>query len=664
MSDTQGANLEGNMPGIGTAPPTTGIARSPLQLPSALQGLAGFFQQTQKPPPKFQPPKPPVLTEKQANQRPEHTGGAASMAPVPPTIPVPTGGFSPYIKTQDRRDPNQWGDPVRFQRLPATFEVTPLFHSIGQMLSGAGGDVGEAASGLTYHSANYWKGFMLGQDHMMKMAREGQALHSAQLEEALTNRILNHKNTVAEYLRAAGGDGAKLATVKINGVSLYDALHDNAFRDGDTNAQAMFENGEPLEHIMNYLADADKNLRDLQAARTKAADQEAEDAAAYGVGPLAGGTASEQGEGTRLLHDKPGEAQADPEQRQPAKADTADTPDWAKGLDPVVVGAVEDRFRGAPRDPKENKYLARSADEKEKLLEAEVNKLLDDAHAGRVKPNEVMDKLRKIAGSRIADDAEGVAKYKRPGFGSGAGTGGRNSDYFQMLDNIAAAADPPDPDRGHRGFIANSYTEQQNFINSPSIRLVQDRINALPADADEIKRDVLILKQKGYSMNDLNWKGIEDSWLGGNMDFQKIRSDMMAYSTAFQTIQGGGKATLGGTRDVEATFPPQSPLATYFNVIKGHMGDIRGQILAKHKDWESRGGDPAFMPRGDKDIEKQIDDYWRMDPKSGAKPYDPKNPDNDRIKKKAGPWGPAGEYYWTDADPINRDNPKNWKRVE
>lgn len=650
MSDTSGASdLQNDMPALG--PQTGNVRGPPMQLPSALQGLAKFFNQTQPRPPQGPPgpkipPKPP-LTEAQANQPPQHTGKPASLAPLPAIVPTPSGGFTPYIPTPNKREIEQWTDPVRFPRLPATFELPGLFNRAGQYFAQAGGQTGDLASQLSGHSMAYIDAFMKAQDWKMKIEREGIANASSRLEESITNRLIDYKNTFSAY-RAAGGENKLL-----NGVDLYHAQWENAIKDGDTNAIAMFEAGRPLKEIEAYLAEADKNLRDLQAARQKAGDQEAEDAAAHGIGPKA--------EANDAFN-------ANPTPTQPAAtatAPTADTPDWAKGLDPTVVDTTERHFRGAAL-PGENKIIGRFADGKVGEMDTAVNKVIDDAHAGRIKPDEVMPAIRKIVGPRIAADAEGVGSYSQPGFGSGMGSGGsqRASDYARLLDDIAKAADPPDVEHGHLGFVANGYALQDEFKKNNQIRTVQDRINALPADADEVRGDVYALRQKGYSMNDINWQGIEDQLLAGNSDFQKIRSDMIAYSTAFQTIQGGGRATLGGTRDVEATFPAQAPLSTYFSVMKGHMGDMRGQISSKHKDWESRGGNPNLMPRGDRGVERRIDDYWRMDPKSGAFPYDPKNPDNDRIKKPAGTWGPAGEYYWTDAVPTNRDDPRNWKRVE
>jgi hypothetical protein len=660
MSDTQGANLEGDMPGIDTAqsPPTTGIARSPLQLPSALQGLAKFQQSQGKPAPKFQPPKPPALTEEQARLPPQHTGKPASFAPVPATVNVPTGGFTPFIKTQDKRDISQWGDAVRYPRLPATFELGGMFNQIGQYFAQAGGDVGEAASQLTYHSQAYWDGFMKGQDHKMKMAIEQQALYSKQLENSITNRLIDNKNTIDSYMRAAGGDATKLGSVRLNGVDLYHALYDVALKNQDEQAQRMLEAGEPLEHVINYLHDADKNLRDLQAARQKAGDQEADDAAAYGLGPKAG----TGGAGSGWEQTAPRDQATQPPATAP-KEDDPNAPDWAKGLDPKLVAATEDAFRGSTPSP--DKTVARAAATHAKEMDVAVNKILDDAHAGRIKPDEVMPAIRKAVGPRIAADAEGVANYSRPGFGSGAGGSGsqRQGDYAQLLDAIARAANPGDKD-GVGGFVATHYKEQEDFRNNNQIRTALIRTRDLPAMADEVKQDISILRNKQYNMNDLNWQGVKDHFVAGNPDFQKLYSDMLAYSTAYQTIISGGRATLGGTRDVEASFPSQSPLATYFNVIKGHMGGVRGILSGYHADWESKGGKPTNMPRGDPAIEKRIDNYWRMDPNTGAFPYDPNNPDNDRIKKKAGPWGPAGDYYWTNADPVNRNNPRNWMPVK
>lgn len=662
MSDISGASdLQNDMPALG--PQTGNVRGPPMQLPSALQGLAKFFHQTQPqapqapPSPKI-PPKPP-LTEAQAHQPPQHTGKPASFAPVPPIVPTPSGGFTPYIPTPNKREIDQWTDAVRFPRLPATFEVPGLLNRAGQYFAQAGGPVGDYASQLSGHSQAYIDAFMNAQEWKMKMAKEGQALASSQLEDAISNRLVDYKNTIAEY-RNAGGPN-KL----VGGVDMYHALWENAIKDGDQPAQRMFENGESLEHIINYLHDADKNLRDLQATRQKASDQEAEDATAYGLGPKAEADPAWQTtpEAAPAPTPSPKVAAAPRDQTQPPApkdatpppdqpTETADTPDWAKGLDPKLVDAAEQHFRGDIRAG-ENKYVGRAADRYARQMDVEVNKVLDDAHAGRIKPSEVMDKIRKVVGPRIAADAQNVADYSQPGFGSGMGSGGsqRAGDYARLLDDIAKAADPPDVEHGHPGFVANNYALQDEFKKNNQIRTALIRTQDLPAMADEVKQDVAILRAKGYSMTSLNWQGVKDHFVGGNADFQKLYSDMIAYSTSYQTIIGGGRATLGGTRDVEASFPAQSPLSTYFSVMKGHMGGVRGILRGYHLDWEGRGGKPDNMPRGDRVVEKKIDDYWRMDPVTGTLPGEVYH-----FK--------SGDFIWTGKNQIDRKAKENWEPAD
>lgn len=659
MSDTSGpSDLQNDMPALG--PQTGNVRGPPMQLPSALQGLAKFFQQNQSQPSQGRPgpqlqPKPPALTEVQANQPPQHIGRPASFAPVPANVPVPTGGYTPYLPTVDKRDISQWGDTAPFPRLPATFELHGLFNRIGQHFAQSGGQTGDLASQLSGHSEAYIDAFMKAQDWKMKVEKEGQAIASAKLEESVGNRLIDYRTTIAAY-RDAGGPHKLL-----NGVNLYDALYADALKDDDKKAQAMFEAGEPLEHIENYMHDADKVLRDLKAARQKASDQDDTDAA-YGLAPREGASNDPTWSAEPVAAGQsPAAAPAD---GQPKPDDTL--PEAIKALppeyrNPLLVNAGTEMFRGVAPAGEMSKNGMHHARVIADQLGVETGKILNDPN---LKPGQYVDAVRKRLGPGIAAELESVEDYTNPALTTGTGSG-KQAEFLRQLQDIAHK-DAPGDAAGRGAFNAANFALQKDFKdNRGQVQNVLTRtgdmasqLRNIHTDMDRLQKE---LKAQGISPNSLHLQGILDLGLGTGVA-NRLMSDLEAYAAAYDYIVSSGHSTLGGREAFSKYFNIYKPLSTIRDTLKGHVPSTEGILQGVHTRWEGIGGKKTNMPGIDSATEKEIHDYGKMDTVTGALPYDPSR-DNDIFLKKAGPWGAAGRYYWT-GDSQERDDPSNWKRVE
>lgn len=660
MSDTSGAtDLSQDMPGLGAAPPATGIARSPLRLPSALQALIGSFTQPQGPPAQqFRPPPPPRLTEEQARQPPPQSGRPGSISPAPPNVPPPPRSFSPFIGAQDSRDPSQWGDPVNYPRLPATFELPGMFGQLGNyFLQNGSYGASQAAAELLGANKDQLEGFMKGQEWQMRMAREKIALKLDQLNLQAVQDQTDFKDIYNEYLSAAGGDKHKLANVTLDGMNLYDAMHAKAAEIGNQNLMRMFENGEPLEHVFDYLARHDKMIRDLEAAKKAATNQDSADAI-YGLKP----------------QDSAAEPWDEPSPSAPASADdtataakpAAEVPEVFKNvkidgkpITPEMAAAATLIYKGIePKDlPKDVLPYAGAL---ARMMDVETNKILSDPN---IKPGEYGEAIRKRLGTDPASELKGIEDYT---IDPNRGSQQKELDYMHKLAEIAAKDIPARPAEGIGGWTVQNFSLQKDFKdNRGQVQNVLTRTGDMASqlrnvhdDLDRLQKEIA---KKGYGPNDIDLEGAI-KLLTGTGVANRVMSDLEAYSAAYDFVVSNGHSTLGGREAFSRYFSIRLPISTIRDTLKGHVPSTFGILQGIHRRWEGMGGKKDDMPGLDAATEKEISDYGKQDINTGALPYDP-NRDNDIFKKNAGPWGPAGNYYWT-GESQERDDPRNWKRVE
>jgi hypothetical protein len=272
MSDTFGASdLNADMPGLGPQPGN--VRGPPQQLPSQLHALVQHFSGMSGGPPK--PAPGPQQRKPQLGSTDPPDREARSMAPVPANAPQPPAKFTPFIRSM-ARDPDQWGQPEPYPRLPQSFELPGLFQQLGGYFSQHGGFASAPlGAGLALYSAEYQKAFREGQDWKMKQSLAQLQLHSIQLEELERRQTVEYGDIYSQY-SAMGGQS-------IGGVSLHDAIWRKAAELGDKNVISMMENGASAEQVRRYLMEHEARVNDLGKANSKVAEQDAKDRKEWGV---------------------------------------------------------------------------------------------------------------------------------------------------------------------------------------------------------------------------------------------------------------------------------------------------------------------------------------------------------------------------------------------
>ena len=653
MSDTFGATgLDADMPGLGPQPGN--VRGSPVGLPSPLQALVQRFSQQQgKPNPKFLPPPPGPAGQQGKGPKlgpvdpPNPT--AYSIAPVPANAPHPPPAFNPYMPPVPR-DSDQWGKPDEFPRLPQSFELPGMYQNLGGYFGQHGGFASApAAMGLASFSAAYQEAYHKGLVEKMQMAKEQIALHAAQLEELENVRAIKYADVFS--LHHEMGD---------NDTAVHDDLWKVAIENGDKDVQTMLEHGASAEQVRRYLADHEAHIRALSAANKKSTEQEEADGL-YGLknpdgsggdqpydpyGPGANvhpATASPAGQVAG-----PGAPSGDkrnPAVGDPLAPDKSEVPDALKDIDPAMAAAAGAIYRGETPQGMGKVDAAHAVKYANKLRDETASILADP----NLKPGQYLDAVRKRLGPQVAADMEGIADYRTPP-GSLSGYG-KQGDYLRGLENIISKDRPNDPAHGVHGFVAGYYHDRDVFRTSPAKSTMLLRTKDMANQMENINNDLFKVQKKlekrGVKATAINLKGALDM-LAGDEDMNRLMSDLGSYSTAYNVVVSGGKATLGGTQAVDAYFKPYFPLSTIRNVIKGHVPSAQGILQGLHGEWESIGGKPDDMPKGDLSVERRIDDIGKMDIKTGATPY------NQIINHYGVP------ALWTGKNQSDRDAPENW----
>jgi hypothetical protein len=668
MSDSFGAtDLDADMPGIGAAP---GNARgAPQGLPSQLQALVQRFAQTSqgKPNPKFLPP-PPGQGGQQQGKAPKlgpvdpPNPTAYSIAPVPANAPRPPASFNPYMPPVPR-DSDQWGKPDEFPRLPQSFELPGMYQNLGGYFAQHGGFASAPMGrGAAAYAAAYQEAFHKGQVEKMQMAKEQLALHSQQLEDIERARAIEYADVFARH-HEMGDDTT----------ATHDDLWKVAVEHGDKDVIAMIEGGASAEKVRRFLADHEAHIRALSAANKKSTEQEEADGL-YGLKPPsgeggAGGDASKPydpygpGANTPATGAAPAPASGgqvagpgapsgdrapnvgDPLEpdKKPSSAD--EVPEALKGIDPAMAAAAAAIYRGETPTGM-GKVDAAHAVKYANVLRDETAKILADPN---LKPGQYGDAVRKRLGPEAAAAMEGIADYRLPP-GSTSGYG-KQGDFLRGLEAIIAKDRPNDPAHGVHGFVAGYYHDRDVFRTSPAKSTILLRTKDMANQMDNINNDLLKVQKKlearGVKATDINLRGAVEL-LVGDEDMTRLMSDLGSYSTAYNVVVSGGHATLGGSQAVDAYFKPYAPLATIRNVMKGHVPSAQGILQGLHNEWESIGGKPDDMPRGDASVERRIDDVGKMDVVTGATPY------KQIVNHNGVP------LMWTGKNQFDRNAPENW----
>ena len=320
-------------------------------------------------------------------------------------------------------------------------------------------------------------------------------------------------------------------------------------------------------------------------------------------------------------------------------------PEALKGIDPAMAAAAASIYRGETPTGM-GKVDAAHAVKYANVLRDETAKILADPN---LKPGQYGDAVRKRLGPEAAAAMEGIADYRLPP-GSTSGYG-KQGDYLRGLEAIIAKDRPNDPAHGVHGFVAGYYHDRDVFRTSPTKSTILLRTKDMANQMDNINNDLFKVQKKlearGVKANSINIEGAVQM-LGGDEDMNRLMSDLGSYSTAYNVVVSGGRATLGGQQAVNEYFKPYFPLSTIRNVIKGHVPSTQGILQGLHGEWESIGGKPEDMPKGDLSVERRIDDVGKMDTVTGATPYK-------QIVNHNGV--PA---LWTGKNQYDRNAPENW----
>ena len=619
------------MPGLG--PQTGNVRGPPVQLPSALQGLAKHFTGQQpggQPKPGPQGPQGPGGQPKKPELGPVDPPdrGAYALAPVPANAPRPSPKFNPYIPSLPR-DSSQWGQPEPFPRLPQSFELPGIYKQLGGYFAQSGGfRSAPLGAGMAAYSASYQEAFQKGQEQKMRMSMEQMKLHAMQLEELEDTRATEYADTYNRFEVEGNKDPQ----------GLHDALWKTAVEHGDKDVMAMLENGDSAETVRRFLAKHEANIRDLKKANTKSDEQAAQDAQ-YNLAP-----ARREDEGGAY----------GPETTRPpgvvdkGKDDPGDTRDENQKL--IDKGAW-DMVEGYKPTGSEYGKMTQTMMAKRKLqMEQALQEIAADPNINKdgQHPEEVLDAVRKRV-PQAASTLDQYSKYEEgPGVGGRASSGGPEAQMWGLMNPLAAKMYPGDPKTGvgafnpdnlqaiHQFRDPNGQTQKQVQRIGPTVEAATQLISALnklpPEDRQNLTLDAIKAKMLGG--NPL-YRAIWANWLNYNQDVNAL------------SVPGG---SVTETVLAENQVPWFASSAEYLSVIREHIGVAASRVDEFHNSWKQYGS-PHPMPGLNKAAEEQIPRIKRLDLATGMLP-------GDRRKAKDGK-----TYEYTGRDIDNPDADANWKVV-
>jgi hypothetical protein len=629
MSDTFGASdLNADTPGLG--PQSGNVRGPPVQLPSALQGLAKHFTQqsgAQKPAPG--PPGPGGQQKKpKLGSTDPPMRDARSIAPLPANAPQPPSSFTPTLPSLPR-DSSQWGQPEAFPRLPQTFELPGMYRNLGGYFAQHGAFASAPlGAGLAGASKEYIDGYMKGQDWKMKMAKEQIGLHAAQLEELEQARSIKYADVFNRYQVEGDKDPQ----------GLRDDIERVAVESGDKDVIAMLENGDSAEQIRRFLAKHEANIRDLSKVNKKQDEQDAQDAQ-YGLAPARREDEGAYGpETTRPpgVPDKTGEPPKD-ERDDNQRLIDAGAWDMVEGYKPT----------GSEYGKMTQTMMAKRKLEMERSLKeiaADPNLNKDGQH-----PEEVLDAVRKAV-PEAANTLDQYSKYEEgPGVGGRSSTGGPEAQMWGLMNPLAAKMYPGDKATGvgafnpdnlqaiHQFRDPNGQTQKQVQRIGPTVEAATQLISALnklpPEDRQNLTMGAIKAKMLG---GDPLYRAIWANWLNYNQDVNAL------------SVPGG---SVTETLLSENQVPWYSSSAEYLSVIREHIGVAASRVDEFHNSWKQYGS-PAPMPGLNRAAEEQIPRIRRLDVATGMLP-------GDRRTAKDGK-----TYEYTGKNIDDRNAAENWKVVK
>jgi hypothetical protein len=632
MSDTFGASdLNADMPGLGPQPGN--VRGPPVQLPSALQGLAKHFTQQsggQKPAPGGAPGPDGQQKKPKLGSTDPPLPGARSIAPLPANAPQPPPSFTPS-QPSIPRDHTQWGQPEPFPRLPQSFELPGMFHSLGGYFAQHGAFASAPLGiGMAAYSAAYQKAYREGQDWKMKQSLEQIKLHSAQLEDIEQARSIEYADAITRH--QVEGD--------TNPQALRDDIERVAVEHGDKDVLAMLENGDSVETIRRFLAKHEANIRDLKKANTKQDEQDEQDAL-YGLAPARRADDGPYGPDTTR---PPGVVDKGKDEAPPGDTRT----DNQRMIDAGAWDMVE----GSKPTGNEYGKMTMSIMARRKLdMERQLKEIAADPNLNKdgQHPEEVLDEVRK----RVPEAVPLLDQYSKyeagPGVAGRSSSGGPEAPMWNLFNPLAAKMHPGDKETGvgafnpdnlqaiHQFRDPNGQTQKQVQRIGPTVEAATQLITALnklpPEDRGNLTMDAIKAKMLG---GDPLYRAIWANWLNYNQDVNAL------------SVPGG---SVTETVLSENQVPWYSSSAEYLSVIREHIGVAASRVDEFHNSWKQYGS-PAPMPGLNKAAEEQIPRIRRLDVATGMLPGDRRTAKDGKL------W----EYTGKNMDDPNAD--ENWKVVK
>jgi hypothetical protein len=548
------------------------------------------------------------------------------------------------------RDHDMWGQPEQFPQLPHSFEVAPLYQNYGGYFAQHGSAAtAPLGAGLAGASKEYIDGYAKGMDLRMRMAKEQQAMHAQQLEDLERARSIEYADVFSRHHEM--GDDPQ---------ALHDDLWRVAVQHGDNDVIQMMEGGASAEKVRRFLADHEAHIRALSAVNKKAEDQDV-DNAAWGLTPSTepdkpydpygpGATPTSRAAPTSPETVPSGEKEAG---RAPGVGDPADkTKDDQTRLETPIEEEGDNVVRGNEPTPGLDPNKKRAALLNGMQKNARLDQIIGEANTGKIKPDEVLGKVREISPS-IAQELDNTMHYRAGAGSTGQGAGQKEQEYRGRLASLSRLAQPGDA-QGIGGWNQSTYKAVSDFReeaqkpNSP-IQRIPTAVEA----AENLRRDLKAIQDRDGAGADVSPENLSGA-MGKDPLYAQLKIDWIRYNEDIDVLTRGSPSV--GMAEQAINTMPQIP---YFGSIEGYRAAIRrdmdqanSRVKQMHNTWRSyKTGDA--MPGYNPDAEKSMTDIGKMDYVTGLIPGETqKHPD-------------GTTWRYLGADPENPGDIKsNWRVVE
>jgi hypothetical protein len=600
QAETATGGLTNDMPGLPMPPP------SGPRPPSALGGLAQSFQRMMG---GGQPPRP-VPQGRSPWQAPGQSQMPVQPGQVPPDqrwkgttaslflpkgAPQPPAKFTPFMRSQPTTSHTQWGQEEPFPNLPQPFEGPSLLTNASKFFGQNGSPpIAMLALSMGKNAGAFIDGVMKGQEWKAKMHREQMIDNAEELAQKQQKEMYTYFDTVDEYASAAGvGSASQVGSYAIKGVTLLDALGQEATKLGDDKLLAVLGTGS-VDKALDFLHHRNENWQTLTKANKAMTEQDKLDREEQSTfGQTFGGTpggGGQQSTNPANNFQQPGGATQTPQNpalqgrpaptimpadqhQQQSQAPTAppeDTP-WAKDAPNVQEAArLAATGRGVKfEDKRANDYIANQA----LRMHDWIFKNIRDNPAigpdvidkdGHMISSPVADALNKALGGQFADDSTSLTYYNS-GLGGGqtggGGGGGPEQNYNQLLKDLALKRRPGDPAKGVPGWQQRNYQLITDFEKNNQVAQTVGRFSNLSTTGMQLKEAIDGLP------SDLTKGGPKSAFaqaisnfnqgkFTGDPRFQAVITAWNNYNIEKNVLLRGGIGGQGETERASATVPP------------------------------------------------------------------------------------------------------------